>query len=99
MVRSRRSFVLQSRVMNRKKIEEEEKIRRKSIQNFHNSRIQTYRQSKEEEIKDLLRKSEEKRKFQEAMSSRNSRIRDNKLDLSRSLSNRSLNNPESARPS
>ena len=85
--------------MNRKKIEEDEKIRRKSIQNFHNSRIQTYRQSKEEEIKGLLRKSEEKRKFQEAMSSRNSRIRDNKLDLSRSLSNRSLNNPESARPS
>jgi hypothetical protein len=75
LVKSRRSFVLQSRVMDRKKAEEEERSRRRSIQNFHSSRIQTFRQSKEDEIKDILRRSQEKRKFQEAMSSRNSRIR------------------------
>ena len=57
MVKSRKSFVLQSRAASRQKAEEDEKTRRKSIQNFYNSRVETYRRKKEEEIQNLLRKS------------------------------------------
>jgi hypothetical protein len=49
---------VQSKVASRQKAEEEEKNRRRSIQNFHHSRVETYRQSKEQEIQELLRKSQ-----------------------------------------
>ena len=45
-IKSRKSFVMQSRVSSRQKAEEQEKDRRRSIHNFRNSRVQTYRQSK-----------------------------------------------------
>jgi SMC interacting uncharacterized protein involved in chromosome segregation len=63
LIHSKRSFVLQSRAISRKKAEEEDRNRRRSIQNFYESRVQTYRRSKEEEVKDILRKSEEKKRF------------------------------------
>ena len=48
--------MLQSRAKSREKAEEQERDRRRSIQNFRDSRVQTYRHNKEQEVSALLRK-------------------------------------------
>jgi hypothetical protein len=62
---------------------EDKDMRRRSIQNFHESRSSERRSSKSFEIAEMLRKSEEKHKIYDVLNSQNSRIRESKLQSSR----------------
>ena len=93
-VSMKRSFYAESRSATRKQAELQRNQRRQSIQNFYDSRVQETRIRKEQQVQELLRASQERHRFYEALSSRNSRIKENQLSMSRSLSNSSLRNPE-----
>lgn len=92
-IKTARITHLEDRISRRKKINEEEDIRRKSIQNFYESRVSSFRKSKQEDVDYLLRASESRHQHLDKLVSRNSRVREG-LSASRMSSNNSLKNPE-----
>ena len=95
-IRTERAKYMNSRVISRVSANESKDLRRRSIQNFHESRSSERRSSKSQEIAEMLRKSEEKHRLYDVLLSRNSRIREDKLQTSRLSSSRSEKNPENA---
>lgn len=95
-IRTERAKYMNSRVISRVSANESKDLRRRSIQNFHESRSSERRSSKSQEIAEMLRKSEEKHRLYDVLLSRNSRIREDKLQTSRLSSARSEKNPENA---
>lgn len=93
-VRSSRYSFLQEKAERRKQASQEKDVRRRSIQNFYESRISSVRKSKEDDVSDMLSKSNSRHKLLDTLVSRNSRVREHKMSLSRDLSVRSLKNPE-----
>ena len=96
-IRTERAKYMNSRVISRVSANESKDLRRRSIQNFHESRSSERRSSKSQEIAEMIRKSEEKHRLYDVLLSRNSRIREDKLQTSRLSSARSEKNPENAR--
>lgn len=95
-IRTERAKYMNSRVISRVSANESKDLRRRSIQNFHESRSSERRSSKSQEIAEMIRKSEEKHRLYDVLLSRNSRIREDKLQTSRLSSARSEKNPENA---
>lgn len=95
-IRTERAKYMNSRVISRVSANESKDLRRRSIQNFHESRSSERRSSKSQDIAEMLRKSEEKHRLYDVLLSRNSRIREDKLQTSRISSARSEKNPENA---
>ena len=95
-IRTERAKYMNSRVISRVSANESKDLRRRSIQNFHESRSSERRSSKSQEIAEMIRKSEEKHRLYDVLLSRNSRIREDKLQTSRLSSSRSEKNPENA---